>query len=233
MPQKIFNVPQVGNVPFYKRRTSNTIKIRISGSSVKVSMPLWVPYKVAINYVMQRADWIKSNLKTTDVLIDGSTVGKNIILKLDTTNSSRFSSKHNNNYLLVKYPANLAVDSSEVQNRLSKYVINALQREAEDILLPLVRKLADQHNLSVNKIEIKNLKSRWGSCSSKKDLAFSLFLVQLPWHCINYVIYHELAHTKHMNHSQDFWLLVEQFLPDYKHTRKEMKQYSPHIMSQA
>ncbi len=233
MSQKVINVDGIGDVPFYKRRDAATIKIRVSGSDIKVSMPMWVPYKAAVAYVSQRSEWIVANRKPSAVLNPGSKIGKNTVLRLQPADVIRFSSKYTNNQLIIRFPSQYSIDSRVVQERVKKYAISALQREAEELLLPLVRKNAAVGNFSVNKIEVKNLKSRWGSCSSRKDLAFSLFLIQLPWHCIEYVIYHELAHTIHMNHSAEFWALVAQFVPNYKDIRREMKQYSPHIVLQA
>lgn len=230
MPQKIIHVDGLGEIPFYKRRGTTNIKVRISGSDVRVTLPLWVPYKAAVVYVSQRASWISENRKPVATLEDGSKIGKNIVLRLKTSSASRYSSKYQDNQLVIKVPEDQPITSSSVQNRIKKYVVNALQNEAEELLLPLIRSKAAEGNFIVNKIEVKNLKSRWGSCTSHKDLAFSLFLVQLPWHCIEYVIYHELAHTVHMNHSKDFWTLVERFAPNYRVTRREMKQYSPHIV---
>lgn len=233
MSQKIIHVDGVGDVPFYKRSGTNNIKIRISGSEIKVSMPLWVPYKAAVLYVSQRANWIAENLQKATLLHDGSKIGKDTILRLESSGSERYSSRQRGNELIIKIPATETPESKAVQEKITKYAIKALQREAEELLLPRIRNMATQQNFEVNTIEIKNLKSRWGSCSNKKDLAFSLFLIQLPWHCIDYVIYHELAHTIHMNHSRNFWDLVETLVPDYKLIRKEMKQYSPHVVLQA
>ncbi len=232
MPQKIIYIANIGNVPFYKKRDAKTIKIRISGSDIKVSMPTWVPYKVAVAYITNRSDWVLKNLKPKANLATGSRIGKQTILQLESTHSERFTSKFKNYELLIKIPDKYSFESTEAQNKILKYVTNALQIESEDTLLPIIRQKANKTGHNVNKIEIKNLKSRWGSCNSKNDLTFSLFLIQLPWYAIEYVIYHELAHTVHMNHSKDFWGEVSKFVPDYKEIRQEMKHYSPHIILQ-
>lgn len=231
MAHKIIFIDGIGDIGFYKRNNTNNIKIRISGSDVKVSLPTWVPYSGAIAYVNKRIDWIKNNIKPQSKLKNDNLIGKNTILKISTSNSNRYSSRQQNNNLIIKVPSSLSLDAPETQNKLHKYALKALQKEAEELLLPQVRKLANQHNFTVNTIEIKNLKSRWGSCSHKQDLAFSLYLIQLPWHCIDYVIYHELAHTIYLNHSSKFWQLVKQLAPNYKLTRLQMKQYSPHVIS--
>ena len=70
---------------------------------------------------------------------------------------------------------------------------------------------------------IRDIHSAWGSCSSKKTITLSLNLIQKREEVIEYVILHELCHLKHMNHSKDFWNLVESNMPEYKSYRKELK----------
>ena len=84
---------------------------------------------------------------------------------------------------------------------------------------------AKQMNVHFNMVRIKNVKTIWGSCSSKKNLNFNFKLFFLPEALIDYVFVHELAHLKHMNHSKAFWSEVEKQIPDYKKRREELKRY--------
>ena len=84
---------------------------------------------------------------------------------------------------------------------------------------------AGQMNVHFNMVRIKNVKTIWGSCSSKKNLNFNFKLFFLPEALIDYVFVHELAHLKHMNHSKAFWSEVEKQIPDYKKRREELKRY--------
>lgn len=82
----------------------------------------------------------------------------------------------------------------------------------------------NQHyGFSYNQVRIKNTKSRWGSCSLKKNLNFSYKLALLPEHLLDYVVVHELCHLKELNHSRAFWSLVEKVIPDYEKRRKELR----------
>jgi len=85
-------------------------------------------------------------------------------------------------------------------------------------------------NLRHNRVSIKNQKTRWGSCSSKKNLNFNYMLMQCPKEVIRYVIIHELCHLKHMNHSQKFWNMVEGYDPKFKTHIKQLRTYSTQIM---
>ena len=74
-----------------------------------------------------------------------------------------------------------------------------------------------------NRINIKNQKTRWGSCSKKGNLNFNYQILFLPEKIQNYIIVHEICHLKEFNHSNSFWHLVGQLVPDYSSIRKELK----------
>ena len=75
------------------------------------------------------------------------------------------------------------------------------------------------------RIAIRDTKTRWGSCSGKKNLNFSYQLYFLPEELLSYVVTHELCHLQEMNHSKDFWQLVAQTIPDFRERRRELKKY--------
>lgn len=82
------------------------------------------------------------------------------------------------------------------------------------------------YQFKYNRVNIKNQKTRWGSCSKKGNLNFNYKIRYLPARISDYIIIHELCHLKEFNHSRRFWNLVEKTLPDYKYIRSQIKQYS-------
>ncbi len=84
-------------------------------------------------------------------------------------------------------------------------------------------KLAREMGVSYGRITIRNQVSRWGSCSSKKNLNFNCLLMLCPEDVLDYVIVHELCHLRHMNHSKEFWADVERYCPDWKAHREWLK----------
>lgn len=84
---------------------------------------------------------------------------------------------------------------------------------------------AAKMGVSYGRISIRAAKTRWGSCSYAGNLNFHWKLILMPPEILDYVVVHELAHRKEMNHSKAFWSEVEQILPDYRERRKWLKQY--------
>ncbi|NEZ47197.1 M48 family metallopeptidase [Clostridium niameyense] len=75
-----------------------------------------------------------------------------------------------------------------------------------------------------NKITVKSQRTLWGSCSSKKNINYNYRLIMAPINIIDYIVVHELCHLKHMNHSKDFWNMVEGTIVNYKERRKWLKE---------
>ena len=116
---------------------------------------------------------------------------------------------------------------AKVQEAAQKACLRALKLEASSLLPPRLKELAEIHGYSFNKVTIKKMKSRWGSCDSNQNIVLNQYLIQLPWHLIDYVLLHELNHTVHMHHSPKFWSALKALLPNVKALRKEIKEHHP------
>ena len=92
-------------------------------------------------------------------------------------------------------------------------------------LLALVDECSRKMGVSPGKVSIRHQRTRWGSCSPKGNLNFNVRLVSVPMELREYVVVHELAHLKYMNHSKAFWRLVGRFCPDYRGAREELKRW--------
>lgn len=99
--------------------------------------------------------------------------------------------------------------------------------ENKEQALILVKERVEWYNalygFSFNKVFIKNQKTRWGSCSNKKNLNFNYKIIFLPPKHRDYIIVHELCHLKEFNHSKRFWALVEKVFPDYRDIKNELR----------
>jgi len=144
------------------------------------------------------------------------------------------SLKNGNLHIFV--PATSNISLPENQKKIKEAIINVLRMEAKRVFPEKTAFFAEKQGLSYNQIKINSSRSRWGSCSAKKNINFSLFLLLLPERLIDYVVLHELAHTIEMNHSEQFWQLLDRFCDGKaRMLRKEVKDYSPdgyHFLTQ-
>ncbi len=101
----------------------------------------------------------------------------------------------------------------------------AYRRQAKARLEERAAYFASRMGVSYQRISVRAAKTRWGSCSAKGNLNFHWKLILMPPQVLDYVLVHELAHRKEMNHSPAFWAEVEKILPDYRERRKWLKTY--------
>jgi predicted metal-dependent hydrolase len=124
----------------------------------------------------------------------------------------------------VRFQNEKFVMNSNVQPRARVEFENWYKWEAKKYLKSRVAFLAKKFGYKYNQVRITSAKTRWGSCSSKKNLNFSWRLIMVKPEIIDYVIIHELAHLKQMNHSKKFWNLVEKMMPEYKEHRMWLRE---------
>ena len=100
---------------------------------------------------------------------------------------------------------------------------------AKEIIIPKVRILAKQMGINYKDILIRDLKYRWGSCTSKKTLLINWRVIKAPMFVIEYIIIHELAHLIESNHSKKFWNIVMVQMPNYINAKKWLKEYGSEL----
>jgi predicted metal-dependent hydrolase len=229
MAQKTVFLPEIGELILSKRRGSTHMRLSINAAGkVRVGMPYWAPYSSGILFAKSKADWINKHLKdhSDQLLHDGDLIGKSHRLHyVYNANRSSTSIKINSNLITVTSNANLS--SAAVQKKVVSACEKALKAEAEHLLPMRLKLLAAQHGFDYKSVHIRKLIARWGSCSNTKVITLSYYLVQLPWNLIDYVIIHELIHTKHMHHGKDFWDDFKKITPNARDLQKTIRTYKP------
>lgn len=227
MAFKQFEVEGRGSVTVYKRRGARNIRLTVDHlGRIKVSMPTWTPYAAGISFAQTKSAWLKTQLAKShqNLLVPGGTVGKQhrlfFVSQPDSKVRSRVDATSNIN---VYHPPEQAWDSPEVQSVAQRAAIRALRAEAEAVLPGRLRDLASQYGYSYNSVTVRHLKSRWGSCDQNTNITLNLYLMQLPWHLIDYVLLHELTHTRVMQHGPKFWTAIAEVLPEVQQLRKEIR----------
>lgn len=104
------------------------------------------------------------------------------------------------------------------------------KNEARNVISLRARKYAQEMGQTFGEIHIRDQKSRWGSCSSARNLNFNWRLVMAPEWVMDYVIIHELCHLTHMNHSAQFWELVAHYMPDYQAAKQWLKAHGQELV---
>ena len=118
------------------------------------------------------------------------------------------------------------IDKFSNQINLSQHLDSINTDHAKSYLIGRLQHLANKHGFSYNSVSVRSQKTRWGSCSFNNSISLNIKLICLPKDLIDYVILHELAHTKIKNHSPSFWSFLNQYVPDVKKKDKALKGYS-------
>lgn len=222
----------IGEVQFVKSPRAKYLRITVKPfTGIRVTVPKQVSYDSAVHFVEQKKDWIaRSRQKMANIeqqaaifTSDGQFHTKYHQLSVIPHNNNAYQVSRASGQLKVYYPEQLDVKSLEVQNKIKAALLWVLRKEAKSYLPFRVKHLAEQHGFNYKRVFVKNLKSRWGSCSHVNNINLNIHLMRLPDHLIDYVILHELVHTIHKNHGPGFWNSLNQITGDAIGLRKEMR----------
>jgi predicted metal-dependent hydrolase len=192
-----------------------TLALHISNTGeLIVRAPLHCPNDLILNFIEEKKNWIKKKqdlvtqrLKTlsNNVLLPGNRIPfLGDFYKISINKDIKESVIFDNEFI---FKSKSIIQSS---------MLDWYKREAKNIIPGITECKAFKFNLGFSKIKINSAKKRWGSCTSRKNINFSWRLVLLPEEIIHYIVIHELAHLKILNHSKKYWQLVEKLLPNYK-----------------
>ncbi len=232
MAQKQFALDERTTITVYKRKSSRNLRLSIAADgTIRVSIPTWAPYSAGIRFAKSRSAWLEAQRQPKQYLADGQRIGKAHHLRFVPAQADRITSRLRASEVVVNHPVNSLSTDDNVQKVATQAALRALRAQAEQLLPPRLAYLASQHGFTYHSVAIKRLKSRWGSCDQQGNIVLNLYLVQLPWECIDYVLLHELTHTKLMKHGPEFWGAMEEILPDVKGIRRTMRAYRPILIS--
>ncbi len=164
-------------------------------------------------------------------LAEGQAIGKAHHIYFRARTSAAPASRLSDNAIIVSHPPELDIIHPEVQKAAREGSVRALRSQAEQLLPQRLAGLAETHGFTYSGVRVKRLKSRWGSCDQDGLIALSLFLMQLPWEYIDYVLLHELMHTRIMRHGPDFWQAMLELEPQAKDLRKRLRAWRPALDS--
>lgn len=169
---------------------------------------------------------IRSNRKTLAIQVSASgqvTVRAPRTMS-DTTIENFLTQKESWILKHLSHAASEPVPSPGENRPLSDFRRSYYMESARKIFKRKTAAYAKKMSVTYGRITIREQKTRWGSCSSKGNLNFNWKLVLLAPELLDYVVVHELAHRREMNHSKNFWRIVEAELPDYRERRRRLKE---------
>lgn len=231
MAYRSVELPGIGEVLLSKRRGAKYIRLSVTPSGkVRVGLPHWTPYAAGISFALKRRAWIMQQLALRPLvqLVEGAKIGKAHTLNFHPARGvSQVSARVSQNEVSIY--TNLLPSDGIVQNKAAAASEKALLREANTLLPQRLATLAAGKGYSYSGVRVRKLTSRWGSCSSNGVISLSYFLIQLPWPLIDYVLLHELVHTRHLNHGRAFWNDLQTALPSARQLQKEIRIYNPRV----
>jgi predicted metal-dependent hydrolase len=245
MTQNLLSRDNLPGLHYQLRRSERAKKTRIvvSDGKIEVVAPPKVSEQRIKAFVHAQRDWIETALKrlkqraqTLQPLApahyaEGVTVpyhGLQIPLTLKTT-SARYPKVQllPEHQFLVYLPQHATENQSGlIKLALENWMKQQTRRQAQDY----IELHSQRHQLQPRSLRIKTQKSRWGSCGPYNDINLNWLLILAPPIIMEYVIIHELCHVRHKNHSQAFWQLVADHMPDYLRHRQWLKQHGASLM---
>jgi hypothetical protein len=159
----------------------------------------------------------------------GMTIGKSHSLIVRPTKVKAVTATRHGQQIIVSLPDGKLMNDPSASRIIRDTVIEALRIEAKSYLPKRLAFLAEKYGFSYEKVRFSHASGRWGSCSSNGTISLNIALMKLPFELIDYVIIHELSHTVQLNHSDQFWELVQKGDPQYIIHRRTLKNENPSI----
>ncbi len=231
MAVKSFTDKEFGEIDIYYIKTARHIKIglHVTGK-LRATAPLRTPKMLIRQLVNTSRPSIRRMLEdqtSNATYSNGDRIGKRHALLVTT--GAATSIKREKSTIHLTLASGKSASDRDVQQMIRPEVIKALRKEAKEYLPQRLALLSEKLGYSYIKVKLSHASTRWGSCSSSGTISLNIALMKLPFNLIDYVIIHELCHTKELNHSDRFWKLVEEADQDYRKHMSALKSHSPTI----
>jgi len=207
-----------------RRARRYILRLRPDGTA-RVTIPRGGALAEAKQFAERNGTWLEKQLLRQALRPQGSETWRTGTEILFRGERARLETGANGESGLVRF-ASETVSSVDANGDLRPAIERHLRQLAARELPPRVLELAALHNLPVRRVTVRNQRSRWGSCSRRGTISLNWRLVQAPAFVRDYLVLHELAHLKEMNHSRRFWAEVASFCPDFREAERWLKQHS-------
>ena len=217
-----------------KSKRAKRISLRIhSKQKIILTIPSTLDREEGLSFLQKQKKWLQKNLDSapeplslSEFFLDNGKVWLSAHPR-----KLIWSISENRNHISHEVKFDEIILNLISDHNLDFLILQSLKNIAKENLAMRLRKLCMETPLAYEKVRIGDQKSRWGSCSAKKTISLNWRLILLPYELGNYVIMHELAHTRHLNHSKEFWDFLDLICPDARILDKELKNVGKAVMS--
>lgn len=224
---------EFGTITVRRSSRATSVKLRVApDGTLHASLPVYAPLFMLKRLVKtsrtQLRDMLKQQLPNYQ-FENGMQIGKSHTLVVMPTAAPAATVVRQKQQIIVSLPHGATLHDTLVTQQIRTIMLTALRIEAKSYLPKRLAFLAQQLECTYEKVRFSHASGRWGSCSTSGTISLNIALMKLPHELIDYVLVHELSHTKQMNHSTDFWDTVALGDPNYKAHRKALKLHTPSI----
>jgi predicted metal-dependent hydrolase len=232
MTVKVVHIHNLGNVTFSQNARARSIRLRVKpDQTVLVSFPPYVSFREALRFTEQHSEWVIRQKEKNEHRLPRFSEEEPVKTRTYTIyfkrHSGKFSLKQAKNQIAILFPEQNNLNDPEISEKIQKVLTAIYRLEAKEYLPLRLSQLAAAKGFQYGNIAIRNNTSNWGSCSGRNNISLNLHLMKLPDHLIDYILLHELAHTRVKNHGPKFWELLDSLTGNQaKQMAKEVRKYS-------
>lgn len=214
-----------------ERRKRRTIGLKITHEGLIIHAPMRITLNYLEDLILQKAGWIQKKLEARKSALPAAQfvwqTGEELLYLGQPIRLNVQMNAHSKKVTLQEGQLIVALPNPNHSPTIAKKVVDWYAKNAFDDFNQRISSFAKKLGEPTPRLFLSNAKTRWGSCNSRKEVRLNWRLLQAPPHIINYVVCHELAHLKEMNHSARFWNLVASLCPEYQQAEIDLKRLSP------
>ncbi len=228
-----FEDKEFGVVTIRRSSRSHHVKISLApNGKLRASLPIYAPLFMVKRLINSSREELREMTRSQQpgyILEDGMRIGKTHTLFVAQSSKKKTTASRKKQRIFVELTKGDSLSDAAVVTTVRSVVAEALRAESKNYLPKRLALLARKMDCHYERVRFSHASGRWGSCSSSGTISLNIALMKLPHELIDYVLIHELCHTKQMNHSDKFWSLVASEDPSYKIHRAALKNHTPTI----
>lgn len=222
-------------VVFRRSRRARRLRLQMDTEGTITLIAPWLTPKGSIDrFVIRHTRWIEKQFKKIEAHQEARPpfsyhsgdifyyFGEPVTLAVEPSDLKRPLLRIREHDMVIRL--NRAISHSEGVVAIKRAIEQFYRKKAEEVIHDRLQFFNEYYGFRYARVTLRNQKTRWGSCSAKKNLNFNWRLIMAPIEVIDYVVVHELCHLKEMNHSSRYWKLVSETIPDYKKVSQWLKQ---------